>query len=329
MLRLPSLYSPFSLYRLSPITLIDLSPRRYLSSTPTLFVTPQYTSFSSLSSDLRSLLVTALVDVSSFSTSDHNSQFSNHISLIVQVNFVETVRAVELILGIPVPGVSSFFEFQLAPNVAAAFSTASNLTSIFNSEVRQVLIDTIPVLAHVAAQLGLNTDFDDGGLRFSLAEKKPLTTTIMDINWQYNNPANPANAAIGPQVYDNHLYYSYGVADANEEAYLTSVCNLDRIQSDAALGNSPLVFGEWGLPTQFNATDEFLVKWADAQKFSYSKGAGWIFWNFKVEISELAGDLARQWSYREGIRLGYLTQDPSKLHDPNVCAPYITNSTSP
>jgi hypothetical protein len=29
----------------------------------------------------------------------------------------------------------------------------------------------------------------------------------MDVNWQYNNPANPADAAIGPQVYDNHLYY--------------------------------------------------------------------------------------------------------------------------
>ena len=54
-------------------------------------------------------------------------------------------------------------------------------------------------------------------------------------------------------------------------------------------------FGEWGLPTQFNATDEFLNKWADAQKMAYSKGAGWIFWNFKIEISELEGDTAREW----------------------------------
>lgn len=30
----------------------------------------------------------------------------------------------------------------------------------------------------------------------------------MDINWQYNSPPNPAEAAIGPQAYDNHLYYS-------------------------------------------------------------------------------------------------------------------------
>jgi hypothetical protein len=52
--------------------------------------------------------------------------------------------------------------------------------------------------------------------------------------------------------------------------------DLNRIQVDAAAGNSPLWFGEWGLPTQFNATDDFLHQWADAQKLAYSKGAGWI-----------------------------------------------------
>ena len=59
-------------------------------------------------------------------------------------------------------------------------------------------------------------------------------------------------------------------------AYMIHICNLDRIEKDAALGNSPLWFGEWGLPTQFNATDEFLYKWADAQKLQYGKDAGWI-----------------------------------------------------
>ena len=31
----------------------------------------------------------------------------------------------------------------------------------------------------------------------------------MDILWQDNttNPANPVNAALGPQSYDHHLYY--------------------------------------------------------------------------------------------------------------------------
>ena len=63
----------------------------------------------------------------------------------------------------------------------------------------------------------------------------------MDIGWQYNNPPNPANATIGAAGYDNHLYYSFGVsyvhvadhtmlttaqgvADANANAYLASIC---------------------------------------------------------------------------------------------------------
>lgn len=69
---------------------------------------------------------------------------------------------------------------------------------------------------------------------------------------------------------------SQGVADANPDAYLRSICNLNRVANDAALGNSPLWFGEWGLPTQFTATDDFLFKWADAQKLAYSKGKGWV-----------------------------------------------------
>lgn len=85
------------------------------------------------------------------------------------------------------------------------------------------------------------------------------------------------------------------MADPNEEAYLTHICNLKRVETDSALGNSPLWFGEWALSTQFPASDDFLRKWADAQKMAYSKDAGWIFWNFKIEKSELEGDFARQW----------------------------------
>jgi hypothetical protein len=92
--------------------------------------------------------------------------------------------------------------------------------------------------------------------------------------------------------------------------------DLQRIQADAALGDSPLLFGEWGLATQFSATDQFLSMWADAQKLAYSQGAGWMvsgvsffdvlvciliccvllqFWNFKVEESTAANNLSRQW----------------------------------
>jgi hypothetical protein len=34
----------------------------------------------------------------------------------------------------------------------------------------------------------------------------------MDINWQWGDDrANPADAKDGPQTYDNHIYYSFGV----------------------------------------------------------------------------------------------------------------------
>lgn len=152
----------------------------------------------------------------------------------------------------------------------------------------------------------------------------------MDINWQFNDPPNPADATLGPQGYDNHLYYScvasiqhfcilirifrlglgwvlisptsvscvlmvpQGVADPNPDAYLQSICStflaicplhleltpssidLRRVENDAAVGNSPLWFGEWALSTQFDASDDFLRDWADAQKLAYSKGQGWI-----------------------------------------------------
>jgi hypothetical protein len=51
---------------------------------------------------------------------------------------------------------------------------------------------------------------------------------------------------------------------------------------DAAMGNSPVWYGEWSLATRFNATDDFLSKWADAQKLAYNQSAGWLvsssFW---------------------------------------------------
>jgi hypothetical protein len=47
-------------------------------------------------------------------------------------------------------------------------------------------------------------------------------------------------------------------------------------QKDALLGNAPLWFGEWALSTNFNATDEFMCKWADAQKLKYSESSGWL-----------------------------------------------------
>lgn len=103
----------------------------------------------------------------------------NHI-FVVQVNFVQTVRAVELALGIPVPGVNSP-SFDSAGNATAALSGISTLASIFNSEVRQVLLDAIPVLAQVAKQLDLNMEFAHGDLGSILRARKPLVTTYVNM----------------------------------------------------------------------------------------------------------------------------------------------------
>ncbi|KAH0583081.1 hypothetical protein H2248_010968 [Termitomyces sp. 'cryptogamus'] len=188
-----------------------------------------------------------------------------------QKNFVLVVRAVELLLGIPVPELDSGLHIQVNTNITASLNFATHLPPVFPSEVKEAVLDAIPILLKLRPSV-------KEILHFSSPNKnETLITNFMDINWQFNNPPNPADAAIGHQIYDNHLYYSFGgVADATEDAYLRHNCNLDRIQNDAALGNSPLYFGEWALPTQFPASDEFLYKWADAQKRAYSQGAGWI-----------------------------------------------------
>jgi len=241
-----------------------------------------------------------------------------------QKNFVEVVRATELLLGIVVPGVPA-----LQPYNASSVSDLSNRlkdarsgdnSELFNngSAVVNALVNAIPIVVDLELLLGplyLNASLGNS----------PLTTNFIDIQWQYNNPPNPAAAAIGPQSYDHHLYYSFGgVAAANPDAYLKDICNRKVFQAEVAVNNIPMWVGEWALSTNFNATDDFMKKWADAQKQAYSPSAGWLFWNFKLEAGN---PLEPQWSYLKGLSLGYFTQDPSQYNDPNVCAPYI-NFTS-
>ena len=52
--------------------------------------------------------------------------------------------------------------------------------------------------------------------------------------------------------------------------------DIQLLENDIALGNSPAWFGEWSLTTFFQPTDEFLRQWADAQKLVYNKSKGWI-----------------------------------------------------
>ncbi|KZW01212.1 glycoside hydrolase [Exidia glandulosa HHB12029] len=233
------------------------------------------------------------------------------------IDFVQVVRAVEASLGI----FSGSNKFGLDVNLDSGSGINLNVTlgtaaakAKGSPLVKSALLKSIPILFEVARDIGVPLT----GVFQS--NRKPLWTNFMDMTWQHTDPANPADAADGPQAYDDHLYYSFGgVADPNEEAYLTHLCHLNRLEIDETLGNVPMWFGEWSLATQFDATDEFLIKWADAQKLMYGKGAGWIFWSFKIEDGS---GQKKQWDYFEALRLGYFTRDPAAFHNAEVCAPY-------
>ena len=82
--------------------------------------------------------------------------------------------------------------------------------------------------------------------------------------------------------------------------------DLKSIEEDALLGNTPLWFGglsccvqlrsailtaysiEWSLTTGFPASDQFLKKFADAQKRAFSKGAGWLVSDLKNGESQFS-----------------------------------------
>ncbi|KAK1217379.1 hypothetical protein PQX77_019979 [Marasmius sp. AFHP31] len=268
-----------------------------------------------------------------------------------QKNFVLTVRIVEAILGI-----WTFDDDDLIPRLLFPGSQPVSLSDAlrkvaadpdcyfrFPGQALKAVADAAPIVEEILRDEGYGFEFGGGrtnkgidvslrgvldvGLHFgsgSFKHREALYTNFMDRNWQYNSPPNPADAAIGPIGFDNHLYYSFGgVADPYPEAYLIHICNLKRVENDRAFNNTPLWFGEWALPTQFNASDEFLRKWADAQKIAYGRGSGWIFWNFKIESGQ---EIGREWSYTEGVRRGYLTPNPADLFDPHVCDPYYNQT---
>ncbi|KAH9166732.1 family 5 hypothetical beta glucosidase from glycoside dehydrogenase [Lactarius sanguifluus] len=214
-----------------------------------------------------------------------------------QKSFVAVVRATELLLGIEVPGIPAL-QYD---NPSTAVGLGGLLADACNG-------DNSGLQWTEAIGILVDMELEFPSLDFGACKgRAPLTTNFMDILWQYNNPANPADAAIGPQSYDHHLYYSFGgVADDNPDAYLRDLCNRQTVQDDIALRNTPV----W---------TSFCGSGRTAQKLVYSQDAGWLFWNFKLEQTN---PLVRQWSYLEGLRLGYLTQDPSQYHDPKVCDPY-------
>lgn len=84
-----------------------------------------------------------------------------NFSTPVQQNFVKVVRAVELILGIPIPG-EQLTSKLTTTNFTSAMPAMMNSSSggLFNDEVKSVLEDAAPILTQIAFELVIPTIFD-------------------------------------------------------------------------------------------------------------------------------------------------------------------------
>jgi aryl-phospho-beta-D-glucosidase BglC (GH1 family) len=238
--------------------------------------------------------------------------------------FVLGVRAIEYTLGITCDGSDpsgilsdsiALPAFKAALPIIAKLSAQYNIGAASNFNFTSV-VDPSGTLS--AGKLG---DFLNNS-----CQKQCLTTQFMNRGWQHNNPPDPAAAADGPQLYDNHLYFNFGgvAPNATEDSYLQTICNATRIAATSA-GNTPLYSGEWSLATAFNTTTDFMRKWADAQKLTAAQGAGWTFWVWRMNADALTYPILGQylqWSYSAALSAGIFTADPSAYFDENVCAPY-------
>ena len=71
---------------------------------------------------------------------------------IVQKHFVQVVRAVEIAIGIHVPGFeSTVMNLPVAANIEAALKSIS----VFDEEVSSVLVEASPIITKIATQLGI------------------------------------------------------------------------------------------------------------------------------------------------------------------------------
>jgi glucan endo-1,6-beta-glucosidase len=91
----------------------------------------------------------------------------------VQKNFVATVRAVELVLGIDVPFMTLDVSASVSNNFTAALSAACSST-IFTPEVQSALADAVPILLEIGVQYELQTVLEASSFRKQ--SNSPLTT---------------------------------------------------------------------------------------------------------------------------------------------------------
>ncbi|KAF7975255.1 hypothetical protein HWV62_10124 [Athelia sp. TMB] len=245
--------------------------------------------------------------------------------------FVLGVRAIEYLLGITCDNTNPL-----------------EITGVLSNNITlPALIDAIPIINKLAIQydllgdtaeldwgmlVGQNGQLSSGKLGAFLHGKR----TFMDQGWQYKGgPANPASAAIGPQIYDNHMYFNFGgvAPSATELSYMQTLCNISTIAQETGAGDTPLYTGEWSLATAFNTTTVFLKQWGDAQKLAWAGagGAGWVFWNWKVEQDAKTNPILGaylQWSYKDALAAGVFTADPAEYFDPNVCTTFLNSAAN-
>jgi hypothetical protein len=93
---------------------------------------------------------------------------------IVQKNFVSTMRAVELALGISVPSMPLSVPSSLSNNFTATLSAASSNTN-FTADVQSALADAVPILVEIGVQYGLQTILEASSFKKS-PSSSPLVT---------------------------------------------------------------------------------------------------------------------------------------------------------
>ncbi|KAF8749265.1 Cellulase (glycosyl hydrolase family 5) [Rhizoctonia solani] len=231
-----------------------------------------------------------------------------------QKRFVEAVRSVESKFGVSCPGVDRGRIVSDPLSLAAdkvVVRVLEKAISILNKTADKPGLELLYPSTHINSTLNL------GGVEISAirqghgAGRLPLpmsaVTQSIPVKRSIDDhiSRNPTAAANGPQLYDAHLYFSFGgVADPNPDSYMRTICNTDRVKNAYADNNNPLVFGEWSLATNFDASEDFIRDWADAQRYIYAGQAdGWIFWSHKIEQGS---PYIPYWSYFSALKAGYL-----------------------
>ncbi|KAH7103511.1 glycoside hydrolase family 5 protein [Auriculariales sp. MPI-PUGE-AT-0066] len=245
-------------------------------------------------------------------------------------DYVQVVRAVERAVGVTPPGAAPSYIVKLQSTALDAIEAIIYTETNLGSSARSALTKVVAVLREHASQLGLNIELRSDA-------RKPLFINFQDIISQRGPRPNPYDSADGPATYDNHPYYSFSMEtkNASEAAYMQYLCNFPRVAIDARYNNTPVLFGEWSLSTQWDSEDSatrwksleaappsaaFLRKFADAQKYAMSTlGEGWFYWSFKIENGS---DKKRSWDYFEARKDGFVPQNAKELFDPEVCNSY-------